>query len=56
MKRTIAIALSLTTFLFSLCAMLSFILQWSHLVRLISIILTAILYYLQIWLEKKNII
>ncbi len=56
MNRRIQIALSLITFLFSLCAMLSFILQRSLLVRLIFIILTAILYYLQIWLEKKNII
>ncbi|KAF5073002.1 hypothetical protein DSECCO2_195560 [anaerobic digester metagenome] len=56
MKRRIAIVLSLIVFLFSLCAMLSFILQWSPLVRLIFIILATILYYLQIWLEKKNII
>ena len=56
MNRRIQIALSFIGFLFSLCLILSLILHWSPLVRLIFLILNAIVYYLQIWLEKKNII
>ncbi len=56
MNRPTQIILSFIVFLSSLGALYSVLFHWNLLYRLIFFLLTAILYFLQAWLEKNNII
>ncbi len=56
MNRPAQIILSFIVFLLSLGALFSALFQWNPLYRLIFFLLTGILYFLQVWLEKNNII